>query len=88
LEHVLGAGWAKAITGDVQWLAEERRLIGRIKGVEGKLALLPSAAWAKDATNRKRAKLAAQLHNLEAALMTLRQIPLFPKKVRPGGDNA
>jgi len=76
------------MTGDVQWLAEEWRLIGRIEGVKRKLELLPSATWAKYETNRKRAKLAAQLHNLEAALMTLRQIPLFPKKHRPGGDNA
>jgi hypothetical protein len=43
-----------------------------------KLRLLPSVAWAKDATNRKRAKYAAQLRSIENQLLKLRQIGLFP----------
>lgn len=54
----------------------------RIKAVRLKLAELPSAAWAKAETNRRRDRLAGQLRNLEAALIALRQIPLFPKNQR------
>jgi hypothetical protein len=67
---------------------QELRLIGRIRAVNRKLAELPSPGWAKDAANRKRAELAAQKRNLEAALIALRQIPLFPKNQRQGGENA
>jgi hypothetical protein len=73
---------------DAPWDAQERRILAKLEGLNKKLAELPSAAWAKEATNRKRAKLAAQKHNLEAALMTLRQLPLIPLIRRRGGENA
>jgi len=73
------------VSADEARAAEERRLIGRIKGVRTKLEALPSAAWAKEASNRKRLRLASQLHNLEAALIALRQVPLFPKNQRQKG---
>jgi len=64
----------------------EARLIRRLEALNQKLKSLPSQAWAKEATNRKRAKLAAQKRNLEAALIALRQIPLIPKNQRLKGS--
>jgi hypothetical protein len=67
---------------------EQRRLTARIKAVRTRLAGLPSSSWAKEATNRRRARLVAQLNQYEADLYHLRQSPLFPRKERLKGENA
>jgi hypothetical protein len=66
----------------------ELRLETRAKLLRARLRSLPSAAWAKDETNRKRLRLAAQLRIIEAHLIEGRQIGLFPKKERQKGENA
>ena len=66
-------------------VAIERELTRKIASVRIKLGLLPSHAWGEEKTRRKRDHLAAQLRELEAQLMRMRQIPLFPLNHRRGG---
>jgi hypothetical protein len=61
------------------------RLETRARVIRTKLRALPSAGWAKEATNRKRFKLAAQLHHVEAEIMAKRQSSLFPMNQRREG---
>jgi hypothetical protein len=61
------------------------RLETRARVIRTKLRELPSAAWAKEATNRRRFKLAAQLHHIEAEILRKRQTSLFPMNQRREG---
>jgi hypothetical protein len=50
-----------------------------------KLEELPSSAWAKEKTNRERAKLSAQMRAVEREILELHQGSLFPGKQRLEG---
>ena len=56
----------------------ERNLLARRGAVVRALRLLPSAAWAKGRTLKRRDRLAAQLREIDKQLYDLRQIALFP----------
>jgi len=64
------------------------RLQARAARLRDQLRLLPSISWAKDATNRKRVKLAAQLRQVEDQLLDMRQIGLFPRNLRRESEDA
>lgn len=66
---------------EMELLKKRRRLIEKLK-------LLPSFAWAKRETARRREKLAAQLRQIDYQLLELRQGRLFPLNFRSGGENA
>lgn len=66
---------------EVELLKLRRKLIDRLK-------LLPSFAWAKRETARRREKLAAQLRTIDYQLLELRQGRLFPLIIRREDHNA
>jgi hypothetical protein len=70
-------------SGEVE--PEERRLKNLEQRLRFKLAELPSAAWAKEATNRRRVRLAAQLRQIEQKIIARRQLGLFPNNQRQEG---
>lgn len=68
--------------------SEDHWLEVKARRLRTKLAELPSAAWCKEASNRKRVRLAAQLRQIEAQIVMRRQNSLFPLNRRQRGENA